>query len=254
MRVSFVCSERDLRIWARAIKAHRQHARDMKGGASVPSLIWWRQEVPSATIERRRIRARARQAAAKVRPSRSRYRRCRRHSRTRRPCRSNSNSMVSTFRSGISRSTCSTGLNAPKDFWWQWPCTHGLLGDRRQAAAKDGRRLGLAHQKFLEQQSVRADGLGRRRPSAATAVRRAGSTDNSARGRRWARRARRTAHRSQPADRARCGHDRRDPPRGKSARSTAAGRRRRASEDGRDIRRRPARAARRRDFRARKCG
>ena len=34
------------------VEAHRQHARDVKGCAPAPSLIWCRQEVPSATIER----------------------------------------------------------------------------------------------------------------------------------------------------------------------------------------------------------
>ena len=59
-------------------------------------------------------------------------------------------SMVSTFKSGTRRSTCSTGLNAPKDFWWQWPCTSALsaIGAERQLQPAG---LGLAHQKFLEQ-------------------------------------------------------------------------------------------------------
>ena len=49
-------------------------------------------------------------------------------------------SMVSTFSSGTSRSTCSTGLNAPNDFWWQWPCSKALpamepSGRRRRPAS-----------------------------------------------------------------------------------------------------------------------
>ena len=69
--------------------------------------------------------------------------------------------MVSTFKPGTSRSTCSTGLNAPNDFWWQWPCTTAFAatGAERQREAAG---LGLAHQKLLEQQRMRADALGRR--------------------------------------------------------------------------------------------
>ena len=49
----------------------------------------------------------------------------------------------------MSRSTCSTGLNAPKDFWWQWPCTSGLVGDGAERQLQPA-GLGLAHQEFLE--------------------------------------------------------------------------------------------------------
>ena len=65
-------------------------------------------------------------------------------------------SMVSTFRSGISRSTCSTGLNAPNDFWWQWPCTSALAAIGPSGSCEPAGR-GLAHQKLLEQQRLRAD-------------------------------------------------------------------------------------------------
>src|SRR6478736_2051971 len=44
-------------------------------------------------------------------------------------------STVSTARSGTSPSTVSAAPMAPKDFWWQWPCSS-------------------ARQKFLEQQCV----------------------------------------------------------------------------------------------------
>ena len=64
--------------------------------------------------------------------------------------------MVSTFKSGTSRRIFSTGLNAPKDFWWQWPCSSAFGGDRTERQPQPA-GLGLAHQKFLEQQRVRAD-------------------------------------------------------------------------------------------------
>ena len=91
-------------------------------------------------------------------PFASKPHRYRRHSRTRRPCRSSSNSMVSTLRPGISRSTCSTGFECAERFLVAVAVHQRLVGDgaERQTQAAG---LGLADQKFLEQQCMRADAL-----------------------------------------------------------------------------------------------
>ena len=88
-----------------------------------PSWIWWRQEVPSATMMRIGGAPCAPPATATVRPSPATRRWCRRHSRSCRPCRSNSNSMVSTSSRGPAAARLSTSPIASNDFWWQWPCS-----------------------------------------------------------------------------------------------------------------------------------
>ncbi len=73
-----------------------------------------------------RHRPGARPGAATARPWQSTRRRCRRHSRRRRPFRS-SNSIVSTASPGTSRSAASTSGMTPKAFWWQCPCRSARL-------------------------------------------------------------------------------------------------------------------------------
>ena len=161
-------------------------------------------------------------------------------------------SMVSTFKSGNEAQHLLDRLERAEGFLWQWPCTSGLVGDGAERQLQPA-GLGLAHQEFLEQSARGRRRPWRRRPCAARRVRRARSAGSSARGRRSARRARQRARTRRPDGRARPWLRRRDRLRGMCGRSTAGGCRSRASADARDSRRPRARAARRRDFRARRC-
>ena len=179
-----------------------QHDAECTASRPLRSRIWWRQEVPSATIRSPSAAARtagSRAASAMARldvvgaPPRSRRRR---------PCRSRSIRSGSTSKPGIRRSAASVAAKAPKAFWWQWPCTCARAaatgrsgnggvawrGTRRTAArgrrGRPCRRRGARAELVAQGQQARgleADDRQRRRRSAASVAARASARASSTR-------------------------------------------------------------------------
>ena len=59
---------------------------------------------------------------------------------------------------------------APKAFWWQWPCTSSGCVGRRAAAGAKRPAARFAREEFLEQQRLRRQPLGARRPGPCTSI------------------------------------------------------------------------------------
>ncbi len=142
----------------RAVEAHRQNAGDMKRGTAGAV----RDLVPAGGAvgddERRRIGAPHRRQQRQLGHLRSRHHRSRRRSRTRRPCRSSSTRSFRPCRSGDQAQHLFHRLEGAERFLVAMAVNDGLVGDRSERQLQSS-GLGLADQKFLEQQRMRADGF-----------------------------------------------------------------------------------------------